>query len=80
MKILVCAVLMLVLISNCTAEMPPIMAAEKSSRDEVAGRAKAYAATFKKIGNNNKVDDVHGEHEDHPTKGNPLPKGDLEDP
>jgi len=80
MKILVCAVLMLVLINNCTAEMPPIMAAEKSSRDEVAGRAKAYAATFKKIGNNNKVDDVHGEHEDHPTKGNPLPKGDLEDP
>jgi cytochrome c5 len=78
MKILVCAVLMLVLISNCTAEMPPIMAAEKSSRDEVAGRAKAYAATFKKIGNNNKVYDgyrCNGCHEDptphHPTIGRP---------
>jgi hypothetical protein len=64
MKILVCAVLMLVLISNCTAEMPPIVAAEKSSRDEVAGRAKAYAATFKKIGNNNMGDDGKGDHEE----------------
>ena len=67
MKILVCAVLMLVLISYCTAEMPPIMAAEKSRRDQVAGRAKAYAATFKKIVNNN----VPGAHEDPPTKGKP---------
>jgi len=75
MKILVCAVLMLILISNCTAEMPPIMAVEKSSPDEVAGRAKAYAATFKKIGNDNKVEDCHGCHEDPLTKGSPPTKG-----
>ena len=63
---------MLVLISNCTAEMPPIMAAEKSSRDEVAGRAKAYAATFKKNdGHGEPEDNRHGEHEDNHTKAKP---------
>jgi len=54
---------MLVVISNCTAEMPPIMAAEKS-RHEVEGRAKA-SATFKK-----NVAAMAGGHEDHtPPKG-----------
>jgi len=45
MKIVVCAVLMLLVISNCTAEMPPVMAAAQMEQHaaEHAGQAKAIA-------------------------------------
>jgi len=44
MKIVVCAVLMLLVISNCTAEMPPMMAAAQMEHAaEHAGQAKAIA-------------------------------------
>jgi len=44
MKIVVCAVLMLLVISNCTAEMPPMMAAAQMEQAaEHAGQAKAMA-------------------------------------
>ncbi|KAG2570713.1 hypothetical protein PVAP13_7KG024200 [Panicum virgatum] len=40
MKIVLCAVLMLLVISNCTAEMPPMMAAQMEHA-ELEGQAKA---------------------------------------
>jgi len=44
MKIVVCAVLMLLVISNCTAEMPLMMAAAQMEHAaEHAGQAKAMA-------------------------------------
>ena len=44
MKIVLCAVLMLLVISNCTAEMPPMMAAAQMEHAaEHAGQAKAIA-------------------------------------
>ena len=44
MKIVVCAVLMLLVNSNCTAEMPPMMAAAQMEHAaEHAGQAKAIA-------------------------------------
>uniref|UniRef100_K3YBH7 Uncharacterized protein n=1 Tax=Setaria italica TaxID=4555 RepID=K3YBH7_SETIT len=42
MKIVMCAVLMLVIISNCTAEMPTMMAAEKEHA-ELAEETKVSA-------------------------------------
>jgi hypothetical protein len=67
MKILVCAILMLVLIGNCTAEMPPIMAAEKSRDQLVAGRAKPCVTLKEEHGTNNKNSPGPGEHEPRPT-------------
>ncbi|CAL5028620.1 unnamed protein product [Urochloa decumbens] len=40
MKIVVCAVLMLLVISNCSAEMPPMMPAEEEHA-ELAKKGKA---------------------------------------
>jgi len=50
MKIVVCAVLMLLVISNCTAEMPPVMAAAQMEQHaaEHAGQAKAFAKCDKR--------------------------------
>jgi hypothetical protein len=67
MKILVCAILMLVLTSNSAAEMPPIMAAEKSRDQLVAGRAKPCVTLKEEHGTNNKNSPRPGEHEPRPT-------------
>ncbi|PUZ46389.1 hypothetical protein GQ55_7G071700 [Panicum hallii var. hallii] len=48
MKIVVCAVLMLLVITNCTAETPPMMAAQMEHAAEHAGQAKAFAKCDKR--------------------------------